>query len=179
MYRVSMTQAEIDQAIRDQLGTDPLAPLPGNPDIAQALANYAAEATTLAASLNNNLQQIYLVGFQNWSGQVMAGKIPNTNPPQPPPGYLAVQATDGWTYVIRGTDPVCAVPPIPSIPTIPPPGNVAIGARIANTNFWAALPTDTAPAGYTTPQPTTTQDGITGFFTKVTWPFGGWWQKVG
>ena len=179
MYRLSMTQAEIDQAIRDQIGTDPLAPLPSNPDIAQALANYAASAAMQAAALNQNLEQVYLIGFQNWSQQVLAGKIPNTNPPQPPAAYLAAQASDGWTYVIRGTDPVCAMPPIPSIPVIPPAGNVAIGPRIATTNYWAALPTDTAPNGYTTPRPTTAQDGTVGFFTRVVSLFGGWWEKVG
>ena len=174
-----MTQAEIDQAIKDQIGTDPLAALPSNPNIAQALANYTAEANTLAASLNASLQQNYLTGFQNWAQQVLAGKISNTNPPQPPPAYTAAQASDGWTYVIRGTDPVCAVPPIPSIPVASPPGTVAIGSRISNTNYWTALPADTAPNGYTTSQPTTAQDGTVGFFTKISWPFGGWWQKIG
>jgi hypothetical protein len=174
-----MTQAEIDAAIQSQIGVDPTAPLPSNPDIAEALASSATESINVAASLNQNLQQIYLTGFQNWSQQVLAGKIPNTNPPQPPDAYIAAQASDGWTFVIRGTDPVCAVPPIPSVPTIPPAGVVAIGSRIANTNYWACLPNDTAPAGYTTPQPTTTQDGVTGFFTKVMSPAGGWWEKVG
>jgi hypothetical protein len=174
-----MTQAEIDQAIRDQIGTDPEEPLPINPDIAQALANYAAEGAKVAAALNNNLQSNYLTGFQNWSNLVMAGKIPNTDPPHPPIGYIAAQASDGWTYVIRGGNPVMAMPPIPQVPTAGPAGVVAIGKRIASTNFWAALPQDTAPANFTTPGPTTTQDGVVGFFTKVASPFGGWWEKVG
>jgi hypothetical protein len=174
-----MTQAEIDQAIQSQIGVDPQAALPSNPDIAQALANCAASAATAASTLNSNLTQIYLTGFQNWAQQVLAGKIANTDPPQPPAGYAAVQASDGWTYVIRGTDPVCAVPPVPSVPTMPPAGVVAIGSRIANTNYWAALLQDTAPNGYTTPAPTTAQDGTVGFFTKVMSPFGGWWEKVG
>lgn len=71
-----------------------------------------------------------------------------------------------------------AMPPIPQVPTAGPAGVVAIGSRIANTNFWAALPQDTAPANFTTPSPTT-QDGVVGFFTKVSSPFGGWWEKVG
>ena len=179
MKPLDMTQAQIDQAIKDQIGTDPLAALPSNPDITQALANYAAEATSLSATLNQNLEQVYLTGFQNWSQQVLDGKIPNTDPPQPPLDYIAAQASDGWTYVIRGTDPVCAVPAIPQTPSLPAAGVVAIGSRIANTNFWAALPNDTAPNGYTTPQPTTTQDGTVGFFTKSMSPFGGWWEKVG
>ena len=174
-----MTQADIDQAIRDQIGTEPTDALPSNPDIAQAIANYATEAAKVAAVLNNNLQSNYLTGFQNWSNLVLAGKIPNTNPPQPPISYIAAKASDGWTYVIRGTDPVMSVPPIPQLPTTGPAGVVAIGSRIANTNFWAALPHDTAPANFTTPNPSTTQDGVVGFFTKVASPFGGWWEKVG
>ncbi|HLI82835.1 MAG TPA: hypothetical protein VKV17_02905 [Bryobacteraceae bacterium] len=175
-----MTQADIDQAIRNQIGIDPEAPLPNNPEIAQALANSATGAAAAAANLNSNLTQIYLTGFQNWAQQVLAGKIPNTNPPQPPAAYLAVQASDGWTYVIRGTDPVCAMPPIPSIPQ--PAGGmvVAIGSRIANTNFWAALPANAnVPNGYTTPQPAAAADGTVGFFSFLASPFGGWWERVG
>jgi hypothetical protein len=174
-----MTQTEIDQAIKDQIGTNPEEPLPSNPDIAQALANYATEAARVAAVLNNNLQSNYVTGFKNWSQLVMAGKIPNTDPPRPPIGYMAATASDGWTYVIQGGDPVMAMPPIPQVPAAGPAGVVAIGSRIASTNFWAALPQDTAPANFTTPSPTTTQDGVMGFFTKVASPFGGWWEKVG
>lgn len=60
-------QTEIDQAIKDQIGTNPEEPLPSNPDITQALANHATEAARVAAVLNNNLQSNYLTGFQNWS----------------------------------------------------------------------------------------------------------------
>ncbi len=174
-----MTQTEIDHAIKDQIGTNPEEPLPSNPDIAQALANYATEAARVAAVLNNNLQSNYVTGFKNWSQLVMAGKIPNTDPPRPPRGYMAATASDGWTYVIQGGDPVMAMPPIPQVPAVGPAGVVAIGSRIASTNFWAALPQDTAPANFTTPSPTTTQDGVMGFFTKVASPCGGWWEKVG
>jgi hypothetical protein len=177
-----MTQAEIDQAIKDQIGTDPVAALPSNPDIAQALANYAAEATSLAADLNQNLTQTYLAGFENWSQQVLAGKTPNTNPPQPPVQYIAAQASDGWTYVIK--DPsgtlVCAVPPIPQVPQPAPGMVVGIGAQIANTNYWAATPANAnVPNGYTTPNPVTAGDGTVGFFTFVATIGGGWWEKVG
>ena len=114
-----MTQTEIDQAIKDQIGTNPEEPLPSNPDVAQAVANYAAEAARVAAVINN-LQSNYLTGFQNWSQLVMAGKIPNTDPPRPPIGYLAATASDGWTYRIHGGDPVMAMPPIPQVPTASP-----------------------------------------------------------
>jgi hypothetical protein len=175
-----MTQVEIDQAIQTQIGIDPTAALPSNPDIAQALANSAASAANAAATMNANLTQIYLTGFQNWANQVLAGKIPNTNPPQPPNGYLAVQASDGWSYVILGTAPVTPMLPIPSIPQ--PTSNmvIGIGSEIANTNYWAATPANVnVPNGYTTPAPTTTADGVTGFFTFVATIGGGWWEKVG
>jgi hypothetical protein len=175
-----MTQAEIDQAIRNQIGVDPEAALPSNPEIAQALSNCAASAATAASTLNSNLTQIYLTGFQNWAQQVLAGKTPNNNPPQPPAGYLAVQASDQWTYVIRGTDPVCAMPPIPSIPQPASGMVVAIGSQIANTAYWTALPANAnVPNGYTTPAPTSAADGTAGFFTFVATIGGGWWEKVG
>jgi hypothetical protein len=176
-----MTQAQIDQAIREQIGTDPLAALPSNPDIAQALANYTAEADTVAAALNRNLQQIYLTGFQNWSQQVLDGQIPNTSPPEPPVEYIAAQASDGWTYVIRdpsGT-PVCAVPPIPQLPA--PVNGGVVGNNIPGTSYWTApLPANAnVPNAYTTPTPTTALDGTVGFFRFLANPFGGYWEKIG
>jgi hypothetical protein len=148
-----MTQTEIDQAIIAQLGSNPNEPLPSNPNIIQALANYVAEAATVTAMLNQSLIDNYTVGFQNWAGQVLNGAIPNTNPPQPPGAWLAVKASNGWSYVIRGNGPVCAVPPIPSVPPPSPPlpepdnvRNVPLG--------------DTMPVGYI-----------------VIAPDGGRWQK--
>jgi hypothetical protein len=136
-----MTQTEIDQAIVAQLGSNPNEPLPSNPDIDKALANYVAEASTVAAMLNANLTFNYKVGFQNWADAVIAGKIANTNPPQPPAAWAAVKASNGWSYVIRGTDPVTTVPPIPSIPPPPPPLPEPANVR----NVPAG---DTMPVGY-------------------------------
>jgi hypothetical protein len=175
-----MTPTQIDQAIMNQIGTDPLAALPSNPNITQALANYVSAANSLASQLNANLITIYQTTFQNWANQVLAGKIPNTNPPQPPDGYEAATASDGWTYVILGDTPVCAVPPIPSIPQPTSAMVIGIGAQIADTNYWAATPANAnVPNGYTTPTPTTAADGTVGFFTFVATIGGGWWEKVG
>jgi hypothetical protein len=66
--------------------------------------------------LNNNLQTQYLQGFNNWSQAVIQGTIPNTNPPQPPTGYVALMGDDGWAYINKATVPVCAEPPIPAVP---------------------------------------------------------------
>src|SRR5215469_9850402 len=69
----------------------------------------------------------------------MARKIPNTDPPQPPVGSIAAKASDGWAYVIHGGDPVIPMPPIPQVPRAGPAGVVAIGSRIASTNFLGGL----------------------------------------
>jgi hypothetical protein len=116
-----MTQTEIDQAIIAQLGSNPAEPLPSNPDIDRALANYVAEAASVSAMLNRSLVDNYQTGFQNWAAQVLNARIPNTDPPQPPSAWLAVKASNGWSYVIRGATPVCALPPIPQLPPPAPP----------------------------------------------------------
>jgi hypothetical protein len=72
-----MTQAEIDQAAKDRIGTNPKQPLLSNPDIAQALAITPPKQP-------------------GW---------PTTNPPHPPIGYIAAKASDGRTHVIHGGDP--------------------------------------------------------------------------
>jgi len=84
-----MTQTEIDAAVAAQIGEQAMGAPPSNPDIAQALANYAAAAAKTAAALNANLTSNYLTGFQNWSQQVTTGKIPDANPPQPPAGLAS------------------------------------------------------------------------------------------
>jgi hypothetical protein len=178
------TQSQIDQEIASQIGTNPVAALPSNPDITQALANYVAAANSLTTQLNSNLQSIYDTAFSNWAAQVQAGKIPDADPPQPPDGYEAATASDGWTYVILGTTPICSVPPpgyqMPSVPQPTTTMVIGIGSEIANTNYWAATPANAnVPNGYTTPTPTTTADGVTGFFTFVATIGGGWWEKVG
>jgi hypothetical protein len=176
---MNLTQDQINQLIKDQIGTNPLAVLPSNPDIAAAVANYSTSATALAIHLNNNLIAIYMTAFQNWSALVMAGKIPNTTPPAPPDAYAAVVASDSWTYVVKGTDPVCAMPAVPAVPQPPAGMVIAVGSHLGS-NFWAALPANAGvPSGFTTPSPITAQDGTTGIFTWIAYPFGGWWEKVG
>jgi hypothetical protein len=173
----TLTQQQIDQMIQAQIGANPTAALPSNADIAAALQNYATSATAVAAALNANLESTYLTGFNNWAAQVTAGKVSNANPPQPPAGYIAATATDGWTYVVMGVDPVCAVPPIPQVATTPTGMVVAIGAHQSG-KYWAQLPTNAnVPGGYTTPG--TSSDGVSGLWQYVAYPFGGWWLKVG
>lgn len=174
-----MTQAQIDQAIKD-IGGDPTTPLPVNPDTVAFVANSASSSASAAAAQNGARKSIYLSAFQDWANQVLAGKIPNTNPPHPPLAMMAAAGSNGLTYVIQGDQPVCAMPAVPDIPHPPDGMVVAIGSRIALTTFWAALPANAnIPQGYTTPQPVTAHDGAVGFFTWVPGVIGGWWEKVG
>jgi len=81
-----------------------------------ATKTMVAQEVTL---LNNNLQVLYLQGFNNWSLGVISGATPNTNPPLPPNAYAAMMGNDGWAYIAVGTAPVCAMPAIPSGPGAP------------------------------------------------------------
>jgi hypothetical protein len=94
----------------------------------------AAMANTLAAvkiqvdQFNAQLKDTYLTAFNNWALNVTAGRSDNTNPPQPPNGFVVDYFTDPtnskaqWAYPATGTTPVCAVPQIPpaSKPYTPP-----------------------------------------------------------
>lgn len=158
-----MTQQEIDKAIMDQIGPDTGAT--SNPLLAQAQANCAAEAANVAAKLNANLIDNYQVGFSNWADQVLGGRISSTPVPDsiatPPAAYVAAKASNGWTYVIRGTDPVCPVPPLPQ-PVKPQPPTPA-PAHVMN-----VPPGDTIPIGTILEKP----DGTRWQKTASPGPFG-------
>src|SRR5271169_6051003 len=87
----------------------------------QTWTQTAMDATKAAAAqevtlLNTSLQTQYLQGFNNWAQAVILGTIPNTNPPQPPTGYVALMGDDLWAYIAKSASPVCAMPPVPAIP---------------------------------------------------------------
>lgn len=173
-----LTQTQIDATLK-AAGVDPTLPLPVDPLIAAAMANLKAEIPNLANSLNANLIANYQVTFTNFANQVELGKIPNTDPPQPPPAWEAVTASNGMPYVLRGTDPVEEMPPIPPMPTPAMQMVVAIGARIGKGSYWAALPSNAnVPNGYQTLSPVTAADGAIGFFEWEANPFGGYWLKI-
>jgi hypothetical protein len=135
----------------------------------------AAQANTLAAvqlqvaNLNDGLKSDYLTAFGNWSQSVLAGRSDNSNPPQPPKAFLVGYFNDPttgpgstgpyankivqWAYPATGTDPVCVLPPIPSIPK--PPAPLPEREDIRNVPLG-----DTLPVGF-----------------KMTAPDGGVWQK--
>lgn len=103
------------------------------PDFSQTTLE-AAMANTLAAvkiqvdQFNEQAKGNYLTAFDNWSISVVAGRIDNTNPPQPPNGFVVGLFTDPtnnralWAYPAAGTAPVMPMPPIPpaSKPYTPP-----------------------------------------------------------
>src|SRR5215468_10056131 len=89
----------------------------------------AAQANTLAAvqiqvsNLNDQLKSNYLTAFGNWAQSVLAGRGDNTNPPQPPKGFVVAYFNDPttgpgsngpyagrviqWAYPATGNDAVC------------------------------------------------------------------------
>ena len=108
----------------------------------------AMDATKAAALqevtlLNNNLQTQYLQGFNNWAQAVILGKIPNTNPPQPPTGYGCTVGDDGWATIVKTSDPVCAMPPVPAAPPVWQPPAIPEPDNVRN-----VPPGDTMPVGY-------------------------------
>ena len=98
----------------------------------------AAQANTLAAvqvqvdNMNAALKANYMTAFNNWAQSVLAGRIDNTNPPQPPMGYVVGYFNDPttgpgsigpygdtviqWAYPMASTTPVCQQPPLPQTP---------------------------------------------------------------
>jgi hypothetical protein len=139
--------------------------------LAAAQANVLASSTKQVQLLNDNLKTIYLGKFNDWTISVLAGRIDNTNPPQPPKAYTLETTPDGFSFPAPGNDPVCAMPPVPpdyskpQVQAVPEPENVR--------NVPAG---DTMPVGYilTAPdggrwqkQSSTTPFGVAYFYARV------------
>ena len=113
-----------------------------------AMANTLAGVTIQVNQFNDQLTSGYLTTFNNWSINVLAGRIENTNPPQPPNAYIVGYFTDStnsrakWAYPVQGTAPVCAMPAIPSIPK-PAQPIAQPGDTVQN-----VPPGDTLPLGF-------------------------------
>lgn len=161
----------------------------------------AVQASSLAAvklqvvNLNNNLITIFMTAFNSWSVSVMAGRIPNTDPPKPPMAFVVGYVTDAtsgpgslspygdlviqWPQPAVGTQPVCPMPHIPEVP-VHAEGTWKIGIAIPGGNgiWFQALEGDKTPDGLSGPG--ISQDGVAGLFTKVGFPMGtGWFKKIG
>jgi|SRR5579872_1013416 len=127
--------------------------------LAAAQANQLASSQIMVAQMNTNLKTIYLTAFNNWKISVDAGRIPNTDPPQPPKGYVVSSPdANGFQWPVPGNDPVCDVPPIPEdhsltqqqIQAALTPNTIDIGKNIGG-KWFSVGPKDTFGVGQTTP----------------------------
>jgi hypothetical protein len=170
-------------------GPDPVTGLDPWPTLANARNNSVISARNNASTLNASVLTIYMGKFNDWAQQVVAGKIDNTNPPQPPPAWAtAIDPATGYSYVEIGTAPICAMPPIPGshvqTQPVPPPHNLDIGPNIAVSGepsaYFSVGPMDSWPIGKTTPPNARSSDGVTGTFLRLGAAVGaGWYEKVG
>ena len=170
-------------------GPDPVTGIDPWPTTQNAINNAAIQARSLVANSNANALTVYMNAFNGWAQSVVAGKIDNTNPPQPPMAWVIVtDPTTGLANAVVGTTPVCPLPPIPpshvqTQPT-PPPNNIDIGPNIPVSGLPSAYfqvgPTDTWPIGKDTPPNARSSDGATGTFLRLGSAVGaGWYEKVG
>jgi hypothetical protein len=142
-----------------------------------AMANTTGAVTIQVDQFNLQLKDSYMTSFNNWSISVLAGRMDNSNPPQPPNGYVVGYFTDPtnskalWAYPAQGTTAVCAMPPLPPAskpyvpPVLPEPDNIR-----------NVPPGDTMPVGYLAIAPdgakwqkqsSHTPFGIAYFYTRV------------
>jgi hypothetical protein len=160
------------------------APAPTLEDAKRASASFAQ---LQAERINADLKHRYLLNFSGWETMVLAGKIPNTSPPKPPNAWIPVLQDDGFTYEAVGSQPVCAMPPIPADYSKTQAeraaeigkNNIAIGQHLSGA-YWAAGENDTCKSGFRTPPMPQGADYPAGsIFEKVGFFMGnGWWLKV-
>lgn len=149
--------------------------------LSAAQANQLASSTIMVRQLNENLKSIYLTAFSNWSINVNAGRIPNTDPPQPPLGYtVGAPDKNGFQWPELGTDPVCDMPPLPEdhfTPVTKIPNTIDIGHNIGG-KWFSVGPHDTFPAGQVTP-PIPDASGAVHTYEKYGAPVGaGWYLQL-
>jgi hypothetical protein len=149
--------------------------------LAAAQANQLASSTVMVAQLNNNLKSIYLTAFNNWTISVDAGRIPNTNPPNPPTAYVVSKPdANGFQWPVPGTDPVCDMPPIPEdhftvVPKVP--NTIHVGHTIGG-EWFSVGDGDTFPSGMKTP-PIPDSTGVLHTYEKYGAPVGpGWYLQL-
>ena len=161
--------------------------------LAAAQANIKASAIAQCTLLNGNLKSIYLTAFNNWKISVDAGRIDNTNPPQPPKSYVPVEAPldaeglggSGWFFAEQVGPAVCDVPPIPEDrltpkPT-PPPMNIDMGHSADNGggHWFTVGDNDSYPVGKQTPPMEGPPDGQVHVYLRVGTAVGkGWYERV-
>lgn len=161
------------------------------PTLEIAQANVLASANWQCQLRNSNLKFIYLNQFDGWKTSVDAGRIDNSNPPQPPKSFVVVTDAEGWATVAQAGPAVCEVPPIPAdhsktqaeILASLPQGVIAVGhsADGGNGVWFTVGDKDTwFKPGKKTPPGTVSEDGAAGVFQCVGAAVGrGWYEKVG
>jgi hypothetical protein len=157
------------------MGTTPLSLSADATSLESAQANVLASSQAMAANLNDNLKALYTTAFNNWAISVNAGRIPNTNPPAVPKGFVVVKdAASGFSFPEQSGPPVCDPLPVPADHTKPNGGLVAntidVGANLGG-GWFAAGPGDTWPPNKQTP-PVHLPDGSTHVFLKIPAPVG-------
>ena len=169
-------------------GPNPLTGIDPWPSLQNAINNSAIQAKTWAANFNATALTVYMNAFNGWAQSVVAGKIDNTNPPQPPMAWTTAVMDNGYSAAVVGTTPICPMPPIPAshvqLAPVPPPNNVAIGPNIAvsgqPSEWFSVGPMDSWPVGKNTPPNARSSDGVTGTFLRLGAAVGdGLNEKVG
>lgn len=135
--------------------------------------------------LNEARKQDYLLRFSDFADTITTGR-PNGSPPPVPPKALVIgfftDPTNGlarWAYATEGTEPVCAMPPVPAASGAPKYTRLHIGKRVFRA-FFGVGPDDNTPIDATVSG--TSEDGVGGLFLRVGSPGGdhtGWFELVG
>jgi hypothetical protein len=161
------------------------------PTLANAYANSAITSHGDCAILNASLLAIYMNSWNMWAAQVVGGYPHDATPPQPPPAWVTFvddpsgDPTQGYTRIKIGSAPICALPPTPVGPPVPPtapPNNVDIGNNIPvsgqPSHFWQVGPMDTWPVGKYTPPNAKSADGTVGSFLRLGAVVGSGWYEL-
>ena len=167
------------------MSTNPINLDAGATSLEAAQANVKASTIAQCALLNENLKSIYLTAFNNWKISVDAGRLPNTDPPKPPTAYVPTDNGQGWFFPEKGTDPICAMPPIPedhlTPKPAPPPMNIDIGKSADNgVGHWFTVgDNDSYPVGKQTPPMQGPPDGSVHVYLRVGTAVGkGWYERI-
>ena len=160
---------------------------PAATSLQAAQANTLASSSAMVTHLNSELKKRYLSRFNDWTINVLAGKIDNSKPPQPPNGYELITDDGGFSWPERGETPVCEMPPVPAdysktqaqLDAITGPNHISIGKHLDGA-YWASGGDDTCQSGFITPPLPAGPDWPEGaVFQKIGFFMGkGWWLKV-
>lgn len=160
---------------------------PTAPTLDDAKRASAVFAEAQAKRMNADLTHRYMLNFEAWKTEVLAGKRDNKNPPQPPHAWIVEPDAEGYAYETTGKDPVCAMPALPEdhsktqeeLDEETGDNNIDIGVHLSG-SYWSAGKNDTCKSGFRTPPMPPGSDYPAGsIFEKVGFFMGkGWWLKI-